>query len=108
MTAGPSSLPPVGRDRLVWRCGEIDRDTGWWYRRNDRCQSSPPVVSVNDVSITVIDQDNRHVYQPGLLFVPFGLPDLDSIVRRRHRQLHEDIVFPHAAIQSGSQHLRHR
>ncbi len=46
---------------------------------------------VNDVSITVIDQDNRHVYQPGLLFVPFGLADLDHIVRRRHRQLHEDI-----------------
>src|SRR5437867_13398263 len=25
-----------------------------------------------DVSITVVDQDDEHVYQPGLLFVPFG------------------------------------
>jgi sulfide:quinone oxidoreductase len=54
---------------------------------------------VNDVSITVIDQDNRHVYQPGLLFVPFGLADLDKIVRRRHRQLHDDIVFQEATIE---------
>jgi sulfide:quinone oxidoreductase len=53
---------------------------------------------VDDVSITVIDQDNLHVYQPGLLFVPFGLADLDSIVRRRHRQLHEGIVFQEATI----------
>ncbi len=54
---------------------------------------------VNDVSITVIDQDNLHVYQPGLLFVPFGLADLDHIVRRRHRQLHEGIVFREATIE---------
>jgi sulfide:quinone oxidoreductase len=52
----------------------------------------------DDVSITVIDQDNLHVYQPALLFVPFGLADLDNIVRRRHRQLHEGIVFREATI----------
>ena len=26
-----------------------------------------------DVTITVVDENDRHVYQPGLLFVPFGL-----------------------------------
>ena len=25
--------------------------------------------------ITVVDHDDRHVYQPGMLFVPFGLTD---------------------------------
>ncbi len=25
------------------------------------------------VEIVLVDQDDRHVYQPGLLFVPFGL-----------------------------------
>ena len=24
-------------------------------------------------SITIIDQDDKHVYQPGLLFIPFGI-----------------------------------
>ena len=28
--------------------------------------------------ITVVDQDDRHVYQPGLLFVPFGLAHADG------------------------------
>ena len=34
------------------------------------------VSSTAETEITVIDQDDRHVYQPGLLFVPFGLDQL--------------------------------
>ena len=29
-------------------------------------------LSEQDWSITVVDRDNRHIYQPGLLFIPFG------------------------------------
>ena len=43
--------------------------------------------------IHVVDRDDRHVYQPGLLFVPFGLADVDEIVRPRRRQLHPGIRF---------------
>jgi sulfide:quinone oxidoreductase len=43
--------------------------------------------------ITVVDQDDSHVYQPGLLFVPFGLAHPDDIVRPRSRQLHEGIDY---------------
>jgi sulfide:quinone oxidoreductase len=32
------------------------------------------------------------VYQPGLLFIPFGLAHTEEIVRPRHQQLHEDIT----------------
>ncbi len=39
------------------------------------------------VELTVVDQDDRHVYQPGLLFVPFGLADPEHIVRSRSAQL---------------------
>ena len=38
------------------------------------------------VHITVVDQDNFHVYQPGLLFVPFGLAHEQDIVRPRGEQ----------------------
>jgi sulfide:quinone oxidoreductase len=48
--------------------------------------------------ITVVDQDDRHVYQPGLLFVPFGLAHAEDIVRPRHRQLHGDITFIESCI----------
>jgi sulfide:quinone oxidoreductase len=51
-----------------------------------------------DVSITVVDQDDRHVYQPGLLFVPFGLAQPEDIVRPRARQLHSGIEYVQDAI----------
>lgn len=47
----------------------------------------------DDVSITVIDQDDQHIYQPGLLFVPFGLTHPEDIVRPRERQFHKGVVF---------------
>jgi sulfide:quinone oxidoreductase len=47
----------------------------------------------DEAEIHVVDRDDRHVYQPGLLFVPFGLAGIDEIVRPRRRQLHDGIVF---------------
>jgi sulfide:quinone oxidoreductase len=52
-----------------------------------------------DVMITVVDDNDRHVYQPGLLFVPFGLADPDDIVRPRHKQLHRGIDYLQSAIE---------
>ena len=47
----------------------------------------------DEVAITVVDQDDRHLYQPGLLFVPFGMADPDEISRPRGRQLHNGIDY---------------
>lgn len=47
----------------------------------------------DEATITVVDRDNRHVYQPGLLFVPFGLTDVDEITRPRSRQLRHGVAF---------------
>ena len=49
--------------------------------------------SDEQMAITVVDQDDRHVYQPGLLFVPFGLAHVEDIVRPRSRQLHRGVDF---------------
>jgi len=46
-----------------------------------------------EVEIVVVDQDNHHVYQPALLFVPFGLAHRQEFVRPRAAQLHHDIEF---------------
>ena len=43
----------------------------------------------DELTITVVDRDDTHVYQPGLLFVPFGHVHVGDIVRPRHRQLHQ-------------------
>src|SRR5438105_145339 len=52
----------------------------------------------DELTITVVDKDDRHVYQPGLLFVPFGLSHPEDIVRPRGRQLHDGIVFVESAV----------
>jgi sulfide:quinone oxidoreductase len=41
--------------------------------------------------ITVVDQDDAHVYQPGLLFVPFGGYEAQRIVKPRGRFIGEGI-----------------
>lgn len=51
-----------------------------------------------DVQISVVDQDDDHVYQPGLLFLPFGLTTADELVRPRAHQLHDGIGFHRAAV----------
>jgi sulfide:quinone oxidoreductase len=47
----------------------------------------------DEAEIQVVDRDDKHVYQPGLLFVPFGLAQLEEIVRPRRRQLRDGIAF---------------
>ena len=39
-------------------------------------------------SITVVDRDDAHVYQPGLLLLPFGMVKDHELVRPRHALLH--------------------
>lgn len=53
----------------------------------------------DELDITVVDQDDRHVYQPGLLFVPFGLTHPEDIVRPRRRQLRGGIEFKLSAVE---------
>jgi sulfide:quinone oxidoreductase len=52
----------------------------------------------DEAGITVVDSDDRHLYQPGLLFVPFGLADPGDIVRSRAEQLQKGIDFRIAAV----------
>ncbi|MGH3475485.1 MAG: type III sulfide quinone reductase, selenoprotein subtype [Acidimicrobiales bacterium] len=52
----------------------------------------------DEMQLTVVDQDDRHVYQPGLLFVPFGLTHPEDIVRPRRRQLQRGIDFLQTAV----------
>jgi sulfide:quinone oxidoreductase len=51
-----------------------------------------------EAEIVVVDRDDEHVYQPGLLFVPFGRADPDGIVRSRRRQLRPGVIFRRAGI----------
>jgi sulfide:quinone oxidoreductase len=52
----------------------------------------------SSVDITVVDSTPGHIYQPGLLFVPFGLADADELVRPRAEQLHRGIQYLPATV----------
>jgi sulfide:quinone oxidoreductase len=51
-----------------------------------------------EAEIVVVDRDSDHVYQPGLLFVPFGLAEMSRIVRPRQRQLRPGVGYREAGI----------
>jgi sulfide:quinone oxidoreductase len=48
--------------------------------------------------ILVIDPDDVHLYQPGLLFVPFGKAEAGSLTRSRQRQFRPGVAFRQAAV----------
>ena len=52
----------------------------------------------DEVEIIVVDRDDHHMYQPGLLFVPFGLAQHSEIVRPRKAQLQGGIEFVESGI----------
>jgi sulfide:quinone oxidoreductase len=55
-------------------------------------------IAERRTTITVVDRDDQHVYQPGLLFVPFGIYQPDEIVRPRSHQLGEGVTYASAGI----------
>lgn len=53
---------------------------------------------VDEVEVVVVDQDDRHLYQPGLLFVPFGLARPGGLIRPRAAQLSAGVRFRQARV----------
>lgn len=56
------------------------------------------MYDAGECRITVVDQDDDHVYQPGLLFLPFGLAQPRHLVRSRPHQLHAGIDYQRSRI----------
>ncbi len=84
------ALHPAGMKRVVI----IGGGTGGTLVANRLRRRHP----AEELEIVVIDRDDRHLYQPGLLFVPFGLEDPDGIVRSRRAQLREGVEFRQAEV----------
>jgi sulfide:quinone oxidoreductase len=51
-----------------------------------------------DWAITVVDQDDKHQYQPGYLFIPFGIYQSDEVTRSRRTYLSDDIPLVYGEI----------
>jgi len=44
-------------------------------------------LDADEWDITVIDQDDRHIYQPGLLFIPFSIYRTRDVIKPRSRYI---------------------
>jgi sulfide:quinone oxidoreductase len=47
----------------------------------------------DDWAITIVDQNNDHVYQPGLLLMPFGVYEPEELVKRRDHFFPDGVEF---------------
>ena len=48
-------------------------------------------IADGQIAITVVDESGQHVYQPGLLFFPFGMYSSEQIVRPAEPLVHQDV-----------------
>jgi sulfide:quinone oxidoreductase len=55
-------------------------------------------LSRDDWSVTVVDQNNDHLYQPGLLLMPFGVYTPEEIVKKRDHFFPDGVEFIRAEI----------
>ena len=51
-----------------------------------------------DWSVTVVDADDNHRYQPGFLFMPFGTYQPDQVTRSRRKYLAKDVPLVYGEI----------
>jgi sulfide:quinone oxidoreductase len=53
----------------------------------------------NAVTITLVDQDPIHVYQPGLLFIPFGAYTREQVLKPRAAHVNETVRYVQSSIE---------
>ena len=80
---------PTGGGRATHRIVVLGGGTGGTVTANRLRNAHGP----DDAEITVVDQDDRHVYRPGLLSVPFGITRTADTVRHWGGQLHAGIGY---------------
>ncbi len=51
------------------------------------------LLNRDEWSITIIDKDDKHIYQPGLIFIPFGMYKPEEIIRTRSEFISKGINF---------------
>jgi sulfide:quinone oxidoreductase len=62
-------------------------------------------LPVRDWNITVVDPGHAHLYQPGLLFMPFGDARGENLLRPRDRSLRRGVDFVQARVDRVVPHL---
>ena len=62
------------------------------------------VLNASEWQIKIVDKDPLHYYQPGFLFIPFGIYKPSDVVRPKKEFIHRNIEFEIAEVE----HIRTR
>ena len=57
-----------------------------------------PKLNQYDWQITIVDEDPIHYYQPGLLFIPFGIYGKKDVIQSKHRFIPDGVTLMNAKI----------
>ena len=64
------------------------------------CDSLRPEIEANEIPITAVDQNREHVYQCGLLLIPFGISkDKQDLIKPNESFLPRESAFLVSSIQ---------
>jgi sulfide:quinone oxidoreductase len=55
-------------------------------------------ATAGDLHITIVDQDRRHYYQPGFLFIPFGIYSERDVIQPKRRFIPNGVEYIEAEI----------
>ncbi len=55
-------------------------------------------VAHGQIRITLVDESDQHLYQPGLLFLPFGMYEPEDLIKPRAHQLANGVRFVQSRI----------
>ncbi len=55
-------------------------------------------ATAGDLHITIVDQDPRHYYQPGFLFIPFGIYSERDVIQPKRRFISHGVEYIEAEI----------
>ena len=58
-----------------------------------------PRLAADEWQITIVDQDETHLYQPGFLFIPFGVYDRQDVIREKRQFVPDGVDFVVSAIE---------
>ncbi|GAB6154915.1 FAD/NAD(P)-binding oxidoreductase [Desulfosporosinus burensis] len=56
-------------------------------------------VNKNEWSITIVDQHEKHYYQPGFLFIPFGIYSEKDVIKEKTNLLPKEVKYIQAPIE---------
>lgn len=48
-------------------------------------------LDLNEWKLTIVDKDKNHYYQPGFLFIPFGIYDAEDVIKPKEQFFPDDV-----------------